>query len=76
MLLGYAVPYGWDFFESSGKAVRKGIRNVFLKRLKKSVKKQKCTGIIPNIVVEWTTLLLHIREVPSSNLCPKSAYPD
>jgi hypothetical protein len=29
-----------------------------------------------NVVVEWLTLLLHIREVPGSNLSPETGYPD
>jgi hypothetical protein len=31
---------------------------------------------VPNIMVEWLTLLLHIREVPVSNLCPDTNYLD
>jgi hypothetical protein len=30
----------------------------------------------PNVVVEWLTLLLRIREVPGSNLGPDTGYPD
>jgi hypothetical protein len=30
----------------------------------------------PNVVVEWLTLLLLIREIPGSNLGPEIAYPD
>jgi hypothetical protein len=30
----------------------------------------------PNVLVEWLTLLLQIREVPRSNLCPDMSYPD
>jgi hypothetical protein len=30
----------------------------------------------PKVMIEWLTLLLHIREVPYSNLCLKTAYPD
>jgi hypothetical protein len=30
----------------------------------------------PNIVVEWLTLLLHIREVPGSNLDLETGHPD
>jgi hypothetical protein len=26
----------------------------------------------PNVVVEWLTLLLHIRDVLDSNLCPEN----
>jgi hypothetical protein len=29
-----------------------------------------------NVVVEWLTLLLRIREVPGSNLSPETAYPE
>jgi hypothetical protein len=29
----------------------------------------------PNVVIEWLTLLLHIREVPGSNLSPETCYP-
>jgi hypothetical protein len=31
---------------------------------------------VPNVVVEWLTLLLRIREVPGSNICPKTDCPD
>jgi hypothetical protein len=30
----------------------------------------------PNVVLEWLTLLLLIREVPGSNIGPETAYPD
>jgi hypothetical protein len=30
----------------------------------------------PNVMVEWLTLLLRIREVPGSNLSPEAGYPD
>jgi hypothetical protein len=30
----------------------------------------------PNVVVEWLTLLLGIREVPSSNIGPATDYAD
>jgi hypothetical protein len=30
----------------------------------------------PNVVVEWLTPLLHIRDVPGSNLGPETGYPD
>jgi hypothetical protein len=30
----------------------------------------------PNIVVEWLTLQLRIREVHGSNLGPETVYPD
>jgi hypothetical protein len=30
----------------------------------------------PNVVVEWLTLLLRIREISGSNLGPKTGYPD
>jgi hypothetical protein len=30
----------------------------------------------PNFVVEWLTLLLHIREVPGSNLDQETGYSD
>jgi hypothetical protein len=30
---------------------------------------------LPNVVVEWLTLLLSIREVPASNLGLESGYP-
>jgi hypothetical protein len=33
------------FFGSLGKGLRKGIRNLFLERLYKSIKKEKYTGI-------------------------------
>jgi hypothetical protein len=29
-----------------------------------------------NVVVDWLTLLLRIREVPGPILCPKTVYPD
>jgi hypothetical protein len=29
---------------------------------------------LQNVVVEWLTLLLHIREIPASNLDPKTGY--
>jgi hypothetical protein len=32
--------------------------------------------VTPNVVVEWLKLLLLIREVPGSNLCPNTSYPD
>jgi hypothetical protein len=32
--------------------------------------------IEPNVVVEWLTFLLRIREVPGSNLGPELGYPD
>jgi hypothetical protein len=31
---------------------------------------------IPNIVVEWLTLLLPIWKFPGSNLGPETGYPD
>jgi hypothetical protein len=31
---------------------------------------------IPNVVVEWFTLLLRVQEVPGSNLDPETGYPD
>jgi hypothetical protein len=31
---------------------------------------------LPNVVVEWLTLLLRIREVPVSNLDPETGCPD
>jgi hypothetical protein len=30
----------------------------------------------PNVVVEWLTLLLRIRETPGSNLGPETGYRD
>jgi hypothetical protein len=30
----------------------------------------------PNVVVEWSALLLRVREVPGSSLGPKTSYPD
>jgi hypothetical protein len=30
----------------------------------------------PNVVVEWLTLLLRIREVMGSNFVPETGYPD
>jgi hypothetical protein len=30
----------------------------------------------PNVVVEWLSLLLRIREVPISNFGPETGYPD
>jgi hypothetical protein len=30
----------------------------------------------PNVVIEWLTLLLRIREVPISNVGPETGYPD
>jgi hypothetical protein len=30
----------------------------------------------PNVVVEWLTLLLRIREVQGSNLGPETVYPE
>jgi hypothetical protein len=30
----------------------------------------------PNVVVEWLTFLLHIKEVPGSNFGPETGYPD
>jgi hypothetical protein len=32
--------------------------------------------VLPNIVVEWLTLLLRIREVPGSNLGPQTGHTD
>jgi hypothetical protein len=32
--------------------------------------------VVPNVVVEWFTLLLHIRDIPGSNLGPETGYPD
>jgi hypothetical protein len=32
--------------------------------------------LVPNLVVEWLTLLFLILEVSASNLCPESGYPD
>jgi hypothetical protein len=32
--------------------------------------------ITPNVVVEWLTILLRIREVPGSNLGPGTGYPE
>jgi hypothetical protein len=34
----------------------------------------KCSPV-SNVVVEWLTLLLRIREVASSNLGPETGYP-
>jgi hypothetical protein len=34
------------------------------------------TKILQNVVVDSLTFLLRIREVPSSNLSPKTGYPD
>jgi hypothetical protein len=34
------------------------------------------TLISPNVVVEWLTLLIHIREVPGSNIGPETVYPE
>jgi hypothetical protein len=34
------------------------------------------SNLLSNVVVERLTLLLHIREVPGSNLGPKTGYPD
>jgi hypothetical protein len=31
---------------------------------------------IPNALVEWSTLLLRVREVPDSNLDAETDYPD
>jgi hypothetical protein len=31
---------------------------------------------LPNVVVQWLSLLLGIREVPGSNLGPETAYND
>jgi hypothetical protein len=36
----------------------------------------KVVVVVPNVVVEWLTLLLHIREVPGSNICPKTDCPE
>jgi hypothetical protein len=33
-------------------------------------------GIETKVVVEWLTILLHIREVPDSNLGPETGYPE
>jgi len=30
----------------------------------------------PNVVVEWVTFVLYIREVPCSNIVPETDYPD
>jgi hypothetical protein len=30
----------------------------------------------PNVVVEWVTLLLRVREVQHSNVGPETGYPD
>jgi hypothetical protein len=32
--------------------------------------------VLPNFVIVWLTLLLRIREVPVSNLVPKTGHPD
>jgi hypothetical protein len=34
-----------------------------------------CT-CIPNVTAEWLALLLHIREILGSNLCPGTGYTD
>jgi hypothetical protein len=31
--------------------------------------------LVPNVVAEWSTLLLRIREIPGSNLGPQTGYP-
>jgi hypothetical protein len=31
---------------------------------------------VPNVVVKWLTLMLHIRELPDSNPGPDTGYPD
>jgi hypothetical protein len=38
--------------------------------------KMDLAGIGRNMVVEWLTLLLRIREVSCSNLCPETGYHD
>jgi hypothetical protein len=32
--------------------------------------------VTPNVVFEWLSLLLRIREVPNPNLDPETGYPD
>jgi hypothetical protein len=32
--------------------------------------------VTPNVIVEWLTILLRIREVSGSNLGPETSYPD
>jgi hypothetical protein len=39
-------------------------------------KKTTITGISQNVVVEWLTILLRIREVPGLNLRPKTGCPE
>jgi len=36
----------------------------------------KFSTFTPNVVIEWLTILLRIREVPGSNLGPETGYPD
>jgi hypothetical protein len=36
----------------------------------------KLLCILTNVVAEWLTLLLHIWEVPGSNICLETGYPD
>jgi hypothetical protein len=43
--------------------------------MKLLVKKTKTETQSPNVVVEWLTLLLRIREVPDSNMGLKTGYP-
>jgi hypothetical protein len=33
-------------------------------------------ALITNVAVSWSALILHIREVPGSNIGPKSGYPE
>jgi hypothetical protein len=33
-------------------------------------------SLLPNVVAEWLSLLLRIREAPGSNLGPEADYPD
>jgi hypothetical protein len=38
--------------------------------------KYKAYKLPSNIVVEWITFFLHIREVPGSKVGPETGYPD
>jgi hypothetical protein len=43
---------------------------------KKYVDLGDCVIFTLNVLVEWLTLLLNIREIPGSNLGPETGYPD
>jgi hypothetical protein len=36
----------------------------------------RISDMSPKVVIEWLKLLLHIQEVPGSNLGPETGYPE